>query len=283
MLRGLLIAATVPAALAGCAPRTATPPPAKPAYTVGLPYRQSGTWRYPAERFGGTETGLAARHTGMRIAADGEAWDDAQLLGSHPTLQLPAVVRATNLNTGISVTLRVIDRGPPAAGRVIGLSARAATLLGLAVQPIPVRIEIDGARSQALRDALQPAGTGLIATPQSSVIQETLPGAPGALRRSVPQPDATPPVDTQIQGGAQAGSPDPGQIWLRAGTFGQIGFARLQANRLVVVAPRIERSGTGRAETFTVRAGPYATAAAADTALDQAVSAGVTDARIVVE
>lgn len=278
MLRGLLIAAT----LAGCAPRTA-PPPAKPVYTIGQPYRQSGTWRYPADRFGGTETGLAVRHSGARIVADGEAWDDAQLLGSHPTLQLPAVVRATNLNTGTSVTLRVIDRGPPVAGRVIGLSARAAALLGLAGQPIPVRVEIDGARTEALRDALQPTGTGLIATPRSSVTQETLPGAPGALRRSVPQPDATPPVETQVPAGAEAGPPSPGQIWLRAGTFGQIGFARLQADRLGAVAPRIEHAGTGRAETFTVRAGPYATPAAADTALDQAVSAGVTDARIVVE
>lgn len=280
---GLLIAAM----LAGCAPRAEPPPPPpqKVAYTIGQSYRQSGTWRYPAERFGGTETGLATRHTGARVAADGEVWDDAQPLGSHPTLQLPAVVRATNLDTGTSLTLRVIDRGPPAAGRVIGLSARAAALLGLSDQPIPVRIDVDGARSLALRASLQPERTGLIAAPPASVTQQTLPGAPGALRRSVPGPvpEAITPGETSLPTRAEAGPPSPGQMWLRAGTFGQVGFARLQADRLAAIAPRVERAGTGRAETYSVRAGPYATPAAADTALDQAVAAGVTDAQIVVE
>ena len=281
MRRGLLIAVAV--IVAGCSPRTAPPPPSKPAYTIGQPYQQGSVWRYPAERFGGTETGLATRQTGARIAADGEAWDDTQPLASHPTLQLPAVVRATNLDTGTTLAIRVIDRGPPDAGRVIGLSGRAAALLGLGSQPIPVRVEVDSVRSQVIRDSLQPAGTGLIAAPRASVTQETLPGAPGGLRQFVPTqeaiPSAAPPLPTE----AEPGLPSPGQIWLRAGTFGQIGFARLQATRLAAIVPRVEQAGTGRAATYTVRAGPYASAAAADTALDQAVAAGVTDARIVVE
>ncbi len=269
---------------AGCTPRPVAVPGAKQAYVVGAPYRQAGLWRYPAERFGGTETGLATRHAGARTAADGEAWDDTQVLVSHPTLQLPSVVRVTNLDTGVSVTARVIDRGPPGRGRVAGLSDRAAALLGLGGQPVPVRVEVDAARSQALHDRLRPDQAGLKAVPQSAVLQETLPGAPGPVRPAmVSVATLEPDVVAPVPAGAETGPASPGQIWLRAGTFSGAGSARLQAGRLAAIAARIERAGNGRAETFIVRAGPYADAAAADSALDQAVLAGVTDVRIVVE
>lgn len=275
MLGGLIVGS--------CAPQTLPRPAAHITYAVGAPYQDAGVWRYPAERFGGTETGLAIRHAGARLATDGEVWDDTQMLVSHPTLQTPAIVRVTNLDTGMTITARVIDRGPPGRGRVAGLSDRAAVALGLGERPIPVRVDVDGARSQALRDRLHPGQTGLIAAPSAAVQQEILPGAPGALRAVAIISKDAPAGETPLPDGAEAGPRSPGQIWLRAGTFDGADAARLQAGRLAAIAPRIERAGTGRAETYTVRAGPFADAAAADTALDQAVLAGVTDVRIVVE
>ena len=280
MFRRLLIAVAL--GVTGCAPRPVSISQ-QPAYVVGPPYQQAGIWHYPAERFGGEETGLAVRQPGTRIATDHEGWDDALALGSHATLQLPAIVRVTNLTSGTSLLVRVIDRGPARRGRIIGLSDRAATLLGVDERPAPVRLNVDGPRSQALRDALAPARTGLIAAPRASVQQETLPGAPGALRPALTE--APPPAarDIPLPTELGHGPPGSGQIQLRGGTFSIIEAARLQAGRLAMIAPQIERAGTGRAETYTVRAGPYANAAAADAALDQAIAAGVTDTRIVVE
>ncbi len=52
-------------------------------------------------------------------------------LAAHRTLQLPAVVTVTNLENGAPWPCGVNDRGPVNPGRVIGLSDRAADLLGV--------------------------------------------------------------------------------------------------------------------------------------------------------
>lgn len=52
------------------------------------------------------------------------------LTGAHKTLPLPALVKVTNLNNGKSVKLRINDRGPFIAGRVLDVSPRAAKKLG---------------------------------------------------------------------------------------------------------------------------------------------------------
>ena len=51
---------------------------------------------------------------------------ECDLVAAHPTLQLPAVVAVTNLETGRTLRVRVIERGPDRAGRVIAVSPRAA-------------------------------------------------------------------------------------------------------------------------------------------------------------
>ena len=52
------------------------------------------------------------------------------LSAAHPTLQLPSVVRVTNLANGRSLVLRVNDRGPFVKNRLIDLSWAAARELG---------------------------------------------------------------------------------------------------------------------------------------------------------
>ena len=61
---------------------------------------------------------------------NGEVFDMDALTAAHPTLQLPIVVRVTNLANGRSLVLRVNDRGPFVKGRVIDLSRAAARALG---------------------------------------------------------------------------------------------------------------------------------------------------------
>lgn len=64
-----------------------------------------------------------------RLTANGEIYDMHNLTAAHPTMPLPSYARVTNLENGASLIVRVNDRGPFAADRVIDLSKQAATML----------------------------------------------------------------------------------------------------------------------------------------------------------
>jgi rare lipoprotein A len=61
--------------------------------------------------------------------ANGERFDMGSISAAHKTLPLPCYARVTNLRNGRSIVVRVNDRGPFTRGRLIDVSARAATLL----------------------------------------------------------------------------------------------------------------------------------------------------------
>ncbi len=59
------------------------------------------------------------------------------------TLPMPSVVRVTNLDNGKSLVVRINDRGPFVAGRIIDLSREAARLMGYKDKGIArVRVQI---------------------------------------------------------------------------------------------------------------------------------------------
>lgn len=70
--------------------------------------------------------GFRGNHT-----ADGERFDMNALTAAHRTLPFNSYVRVTDLATGRSVIVRINDRGPYEARRIIDLSARAARDLGI--------------------------------------------------------------------------------------------------------------------------------------------------------
>ena len=80
-------------------------------------------------RVGTTETGIASwygiPYDGRR-AASGELYDMQQLTAAHRTLPFQTWVNVTNLANGKQVDVRIIDRGPFVAGRIIDLSLAAA-------------------------------------------------------------------------------------------------------------------------------------------------------------
>lgn len=129
---GLLFCALV--ALAGCGstrPHTGAAPASH--FKVGEPYQVDGRWYYPRFENAYDATGIAswygASYDGHRTA-NGEIYDVEALTAAHPTLQLPSLVRVTNLENGRSLVLRVNDRGPFLKDRVIDLSQAAARELG---------------------------------------------------------------------------------------------------------------------------------------------------------
>ena len=63
--------------------------------------------------------------------ADGDRYDMYAMTAAHKTLPLPCYVRVTNLSNGRSIVVKVNDRGPFVANRLIDLSYVAAAKLGM--------------------------------------------------------------------------------------------------------------------------------------------------------
>lgn len=102
-------------------------------FKVGNPYQIFGVWYTPQESYNFSETGIASWYGPNfhgKATANGEIFDMNDLTAAHRTLQLPSIVRVTNLENGRSLIVRVNDRGPFKRGRVLDLSRRSAELLG---------------------------------------------------------------------------------------------------------------------------------------------------------
>jgi peptidoglycan lytic transglycosylase len=117
-------------------------------YRVGSPYSINGVWYYPAENPSYNAVGTASwygRESGGNSTANGERFDPHRLTAAHTTLPLPVLVRVTNLENNRSIVLRVNDRGPFVAGRIIDVSEAAAEELGFRAQGTArVRVEYVG-------------------------------------------------------------------------------------------------------------------------------------------
>jgi len=87
--------------------------------TALRPYRERGIASWYGRKFHGQKTSI------------GERYDMYAMTAAHPTLPLPSYARVTSLANGRSVIVRVNDRGPFHAGRIIDLSYTAAFKLGI--------------------------------------------------------------------------------------------------------------------------------------------------------
>jgi len=77
------------------------------------------------------------------LTANGETFDMHDHTAAHPSLPFGTEVRVTNEHTDESVIVRINDRGPFAADRVIDLSREAAADIGLLDTGVaPVTIEV---------------------------------------------------------------------------------------------------------------------------------------------
>jgi rare lipoprotein A len=91
------------------------------------------------------ETGIASVYGDSlqgRATASGEPYDRDALTAAHRTFPLGSRARVTNLKNNKSVIVRINDRGPHAAGRILDLSRSAAERLGVRTGVVRVRIEV---------------------------------------------------------------------------------------------------------------------------------------------
>ena len=66
-----------------------------------------------------------------RVGANGLVFDENGASAAHRTLPMGSLIRVTNVKTGQSAVMRVTDRGPFVAGRILDLSIGAAKAVGL--------------------------------------------------------------------------------------------------------------------------------------------------------
>ena len=93
----------------------------------------------------GTQTasqGVASFYTEGAQTASGEKFNTHELTAAHPTLPFGTKLRVTNVASGRSVTVRVNDRGPYVAGRVVDVSYSAADALGMVGKGI-AKVKLD--------------------------------------------------------------------------------------------------------------------------------------------
>ncbi len=89
-----------------------------PITDLETPFKQRGMASWYGKKFHGHKT------------SSGELYDMYKMTAAHPTLPIPSYARVTNLATNKQIIVRINDRGPFHAGRIIDLSYTAALKLG---------------------------------------------------------------------------------------------------------------------------------------------------------
>lgn len=89
-----------------------------------------------AEAVAAAQTGKASYYRHGKRTANGERFDPHGYTAAHRTLPFGTRVLVTNLKNGMSVIVRINDRGPHVKGRIIDLSLGAAKVVGLTAHGI---------------------------------------------------------------------------------------------------------------------------------------------------
>jgi rare lipoprotein A len=191
------------------------------------------------------------------------------MTAAHPTLPIPSYVRVRNPSNGREVLLRVNDRGPFHAGRIIDLSYTAAYKLDLlrGVAPVEVeRITFDSIRAGTWRrDGGGEAPRTLAAkvepwpaveAPNASLLPVSATSSEISLAAPLP---AAPEVPAEVPAERAASVPSRG-FWIQLGAFRQRdsaeGFQRRVATELDWLTPQL--AVFTDLALFRLQAGPYA-------------------------
>jgi rare lipoprotein A len=314
------------ASVAGCGSHRApgTGVASRGMYKVGAPYTIDGITYTPMEEFQHAETGMASWYgPGFhgKYTANGEVYDQSDRTAAHRTLQMPSVVRVTNLDNGLSTVVRVNDRGPYARGRILDVSRAAAQELDMTrTGTAHVRIEQLAMESQAMKEiALQGGG----ADEQRASLDKYIAGRRGppavtATAQAVPPPTppvtvpaSTPPAPEPYRpnprspavatveasgaagngpptvatlASAAAAHPGAGGFYVQTGAFSSVGNAEKQRGLLTSYgSSEISQASAGGREVYRVRLGPYTTSDAAGIVADRLKRSGYGDVRVVAD
>ena len=274
---------------------------ANPFYKIGNPYQVGGVWYYPERDLAYDETGIGSWYGDEfagRLTANGEIFDPNMVTAAHKTLPMPSVVRVTNLDNGKSLVVRINDRGPFVAGRIIDLSREAARLIGYRDQGI-ARVRVQVLAEQTLRlEKLAKNGnfteiTGdvsampTVAAVEQPEVSMTATSSSGKTVDSEVGNDNVSALELLARsrvGQVITVAPIETQIWVQVGAF----YAEHNASNVLA---KVEGVGAGQVSSVDVsgqtlhrvRIGPLNSVEAADRALDGVIGLGFSGARIVVD
>ncbi len=199
----------------------------------------------------------------------GEPYDMYGMTAAHKTLPLPVFVRVTNLQNGLSVVVRVNDRGPFVDNRIIDLSYTAASKLGM-LRNGTAMVEV---RSIDLTEESSTAPIVTAATLEPLTVAPAAaspePGAPGGAAPGTVVPPAV-VAALYIQAGAFSDPKNAERLAdkLRGGGYGKV-FVR-------------ENQIAGR-RMFRVRIGPVPDVAEFDRIVAALERVGISDAHLALD
>jgi rare lipoprotein A len=205
--------------------------------------------------------------------SSGEAYNMYGMTAAHKTLPLPTYARVTNLTNGRSVVVRINDRGPFVANRIIDLSYTAAAKLDM------LR---DGTAIVEVR-ALAPGAAGGVAA-----VPSVAPPASAASPTPAPAVSATPVAAPALIAEPAAAEQPPVAapsvaFYLQTGAFSDPANAANQLERLRVagLASAFIVPPQGKSQLYRVRVGPVGSVAEYDALAAQLAGLGFADARLV--
>lgn len=195
--------------------------------------RQRGIASWYGRKFHGQKTAI------------GEVYDMFAMTAAHPTAPLPSFARVTHSRSGKTVIVRINDRGPFHAGRVIDLSYAAAHRLGIA----------QGGSGEVELELLVPPFSTVAAAANATPRRSEPPAPVIALDQPAPPPK----------------QPGQREYFVQLGAFGNFANAQVFQQHMgteLSVLPRIQQVDS----LYRVRLGPYATRDDAIAARDRAQS-----------
>ena len=252
------------AAIADAEPRVDPVPPGganKPYQVLGrayvpvvrdLPFRERGLASWYGRKFHGRRT------------ASGEVYDMYAMTAAHPTLPIPSYARIRNPANDREVVVRVNDRGPFHAGRIVDLSYAAALKLDLlrAVAPVEVeRLTESDIRAGTWRRA--GAGTTVGRAAAEAPAATAAPAAVAAAGAALLAPldfVAVTPADAAVEPAPLAAALRSERgFWIQLGAFRERSGADLLQRRVAdgmeAMAPLLATFAS--AALYRVQCGPY--------------------------
>ena len=225
---------------------------------VGAPYQVGGVWYLPAFEPDFDETGTASWYGSEfhgRPTSNGELFDMNALTAAHPTLPLPSILEVTNTATGRTITVRLNDRGPFVAGRMLDLSRRAAEELGF----------LQSGTAQVRVRYLGPAEPAAPAIPSVTLASARTPAAIAAV--SAPLASSVTPVATGR--------------FVQAGAFADAANAERVRERVASLGPaRVTPATINGARMYRVLLGPWADESEAAAKAEEVSARGLPGARV---
>ena len=119
------------------------------------------------------QTGKASYYKQGHRTASGERFDAGDYTAAHRTLPFGTRVLVTNLDTGMSVIVRVNDRGPFIKTRIIDISYGAAKFLGITRSGVAHVKIVPLQKVAEAPGAAQPAASPAPAAPSPSEAENT--------------------------------------------------------------------------------------------------------------